>query len=291
MGKVREKMLEDLRLLGRAPKTRKVYLASAKGFIAHHRRLPEEMGAAEVREYLLHLEARGLSASSRAVCAAALRFLYRVTLEKPEVASAILAPTKKPQRVPDVLTADEVARVFDAIKSVKYRAMAMLAFGSGLRITELCSLGVADIDSARMVIHVRHAKGQRERYVMLPQRALSLLRTYWRAERPTGPYLFPGNMPGTCISQCCLQKCLVEATARAGLAKRVSPHVLRHSFATHLLEQGADLRVIQTLLGHVSISTTMRYTRVTGRHLNATKSPLDTLEITRAKDALDRRDT
>jgi len=275
MGKVREKMLEDLRLRDRARSTCELYIASARAFVAHFRRPPQDMGEPEVREFLLHLEVKGLSGSTRRVYAAGLKFLYGITLEKPEIARAIVSPKRVAQRLPDVLTRDEVELLFKSIRSVKYRALAMLAFGSGLRATEVCSLGIADIDSKRMVIHVRQGKGKRDRYVMLPKRTLATLREYWVAERPKGPYLFPGDKPRTHLSVDCMQDNLRRATDAAALKKRVSPHVLRHSFATQLLEQGVDLRVIQTLLGHASISTTMRYTRVSGAHLDATRSPLD----------------
>lgn len=279
MGKVRDKMIEDLRLRGRSPRTIESYVSTARAYVAHYRRPPNEMGATELRDYMLHLEAKGLSGSSRRVAACSLRFLYGVTLEMPDVARSIIAPTKVEQRLPDVLTAEEAARLLDAIRSFKYRAMAMIAFGSGLRLAEVCSLRIDDIDDGRMAIHVRDGKGKRDRHVLLSRRALVAIREYLRWARPEGPYLFPGAKPGSWASECGLQKCLTKAGAMAVPTKKVSPHVLRHSFATQLLEQGTDLRVIQTLLGHASISTTMRYLRITGPHLQATHSPLDALPV------------
>jgi len=277
MGKVRDKMLSDLRLRGCSPKTLDAYLGCARAYVAYHRRPPEQMGEAEIRQFLLHLEAKGRSGSTRRVYASALKFLYGVTLQRPDIAAQIVGPRRVAQRLPDVATPMEVERLFESLGSTKYRALAMLAYGAGLRVSELCKLRVEDIDSQRMVIHVRQGKRKRDRYVMLPQRLLVVLRQYYKAERPRAPFLFPGERPGTCLSVSSVQHALHEAAKRAGLKKRISPHVLRHSFATALLDQGTDLRVIQLLLGHASVSTTARYARVTGERLRATPSPLDQL--------------
>ena len=275
MGKVRDKMIEDLRLRGCAPKTCESYLHCAHAFVAYHRKPPEQMGVPEIRAFLLDLEAKKRSTSTRRVYAAALKFLYGVTLQQPELAAKIVGPKRITQRLPDILSRGDVEALIGATGSLKHRAITMLAYGAGLRVGEVCSLGVGDIDSQRMVIHIRQGKRKRDRYVMLPERVLSMLRTYWSAERPKGPYLFPGDRPGTCIAISSVQKSLSKMAVKAKLKKHVSPHVLRHSFATHLLDAGTDVRVIQKLLGHASISTTMRYTRVTGEHLRATRSPLD----------------
>lgn len=277
MGKVRDKMLSDLRLRGFSPKTWKSYLCCCRLFVAFHRRPPEKMGEQEIHQFLLHLEKQGRSSSTRSVYAHALKFLYGVTLQRPEVAERIVGPRRIEQRLPDVLTGMEVEQLFEALGSTKYRAIAMVAYGAGLRVSEACGLHVQDIDSQRMVIHVRQGKRKRDRYVVLPQRLLVVLREYYKAEQPRGPFLFPGQRPRTCLSVSSVQKTLHQAATRAGLQKRVSPHMLRHSFATALLEQGTDLRVIQVLLGHASVSTTMRYARVTAARLRSTQSPLDVL--------------
>jgi integrase/recombinase XerD len=281
MGKLRERMLEDLRLRGCAPSTCKSYLHCARAFVAYHKRPAEEMGPPEVREYLLHLEAKKASSSTRRVHASALKFLYGVTLGRLGVAQGIVGPRRIEQRLPDVLSGAEVEQLLEAIPSLKHRAIAMMAYGAGLRVAEVCALRVADIDSDQMLIHVRQGKRKRDRFVMLPERVLALLRRYWVDARPERPFLFPGAHPGRCITVSSVQKTLKEAARNAGIAKRVSPHVLRHSFATHLLEQGTDVRVIQMLLGHASIGTTMRYTRVTSEHIRGTTSPLDTLRTRR----------
>lgn len=285
MGHLREKMQGDLRLRNYSPKTCLSYLCCCRVFAAHHRRSPSEMGEEEVRQFLLHLERKGRSGSTRRVYAHALKFLYRVTLERPDIAERIVIPARTEQRLPDVLTGVEVEQLFEALGSTKYRAMAMIAYGAGLRVSETCRLRVEDIDSKRMVIHIRQGKRRRDRYVVLPQRLLVMLRAYYRAERPAGPYLFPGQRRGSCLSVSSVQKALRVASQRAGLQKRASPHVLRHSFATALLEQGTDLRIIQVLLGHASVSTTMRYVRVTGPQLHATVSPLDRLGASPPKPA------
>jgi site-specific recombinase XerD len=244
------------------------------------------MGIDEVRAFLLHLtEVRKVAPATQHQYAAALKFLYGVTLGRSEVANAIPWP-RVPVTLPDVLSGTEVEALLQAIPSVKYRAIVLVAYGAGLRIGEVCALMVGDIDSARMLIHIRHAKHGQERCVMLGERVLLTLRTYWRATRPPGPALFPGMRPGTCVSEQALRNALKRAARQCKLDKRVTPHVLRHSFATHLLELGTDLRVIQALLGHSSILTTVRYTRVSSAVVGRTTSPVDVLGTEEAKNKL-----
>jgi integrase/recombinase XerD len=283
MGKLREKMAEDLRLRGCAPSTCESYLGCVRAFAVYHRRSPEQLGEPEIRAFLLYLQGKKSSASTLNVYACALKFLYRVTLGRAELAEKIPHPKRVAQRLPDVLTGSEVERLLYSIHSPKHRAIVMIAYGGGLRVSEVCALRIEDIDSLRMTIHIRQGKGKRDRFVMLAKRVLIALREYWRSERPERPFLFPGDQAGRCISVSAVQKSLTRAALKAGLTKRVSPHVLRHSFATHLLESGTDLRVIQTLLGHSSISTTLRYTRVSSGHLRKTASPLDQLGTPKQK--------
>jgi site-specific recombinase XerD len=241
------------------------------------------MGIEEVRRFLLHLvEKRKIKPPTQQLYAAALKFLYAVTLGRPEVAVAIPLP-KVRQNLPPILSGTEVEQLLEAIESIKYRTIVLTAYGAGLRIAEVCSLEVQDIDSKRLLIHVRKGKGGRDRYVMLSTRVLLALRTYWRATRPVGPQLFPGREPGTTISHAAVRAALREAAQRCKLSKRVTPHILRHSFATHLLELGTDLRVIQVLLGHGSIRSTARYTRVSQAHIGRTQSPADALGTAQAK--------
>jgi site-specific recombinase XerD len=277
MGELCNKMTEDLQLREYSPKTSKEYVRCARGFVAYHRRPPTEMGEREIREFLLYLALeRKIGAASRKMYVAGIKFLYDVTLGRPEVIARIPWP-KVEQTLPDILSGTEVEGLFEAVESTKYRAMLMTTYGTGLRLSEVCKLDVGDIDSHRMLIHVRQGKGRRDRYVMLPERILLVLRRYWAAERPAKPFLFPGREPTTCVSTSAVQDAVRAAAKKAGISKRVTPHVLRHSFATHLLELGTDIRVIQMLLGHRSVQTTMRYTRVTGQHIARVQSPIDVL--------------
>jgi len=277
MGEVCRRMTEDLKLRGYRPGTVSEYLRCARAFVAHYMRPPSELGEREIRGFLLYLlVVRKVSPATEKVYLAAIRFLYTHTLGRPEEVVRIPWPRVR-RSLPVVLSGTEVTRVLAAVESVKHRAIVTAAYGAGLRIGEACALCVEDIDSRRMVIHVRDGKRGRDRYVMLPQRLLDLLRTYWRAARPPAPYLFPGQKPGTTISAEAVREALHRATRVAGLRKRVTPHTLRHGFATHLLESGTDLRTIQELLGHGSIRTTARYTHISTRHIARTRSPLDLL--------------
>jgi integrase/recombinase XerD len=258
MGATRERMREDLELRGYSPHTIREYLRCAGRYVAHFMRHPDRLGEADVRAYLVHRARCGASQSSQKMDVAALRFLYRVTLGRPEVVEGVGWP-KVPVRLPAVLSGSEVARVLAAVRSLGLRVALMTAYAAGLRVNEVCRLAPADIDSQRMLLRVREGKGGRERYVMLSQRLLEALREYWRQARPQGPYLFPGHGRRGHVAVCTLQRAVARAARDAGVSKRVTPHVLRHSFATHLLEAGGDIRQIQVLLGHASIQTTARY--------------------------------
>lgn len=283
MGTIREKMKADLDLRGCALTTKKEYLQRARNFVAFHGRSPAAMGEPEIRKFLLNLvnEKRAGPATVH-MYVAAIKFLYSTTLERPEVAAKIPWP-KRPQTLPDILTGEEVERLFREIRSLKHRAILMTAYGGGLRISEACSLAISDLDSKRMLIHVREGKGSKDRYVMLGQRLLDVLRVYFRSARPPGPYLFPGAIPGRPITTSAVERVLKKAVVACGFTKRVTPHSLRHGFATHLLETGEDIRTIQRLLGHASIQTTARYTKVTERHIGRTKSPLDLIGTTKGQ--------
>jgi len=276
MTPIRERMIADLELRGYAPGTRSEYVRCARNFAAHYMRSPSELGEPEVRLFLLHLlRVRRMRPAGYKMYVAALKFLYTVTLKRPEVVAGIPWP-KVPRTLPVVLSAGETVALLQSVETVKYRCVLMCAYGGGLRISEACALHVADIDSARGVIHVRQGKRRRDRYVMLSARLLVALRAYWRQERPPGPCLFPGTGPQTPVSRKTVGQALRKAAGAAGLSKRVTAHTLRHAFATHLLEDGVDIRVIQQLLGHRSIRTTERYAHVSTRHLSRTRSPLDT---------------
>lgn len=286
MGKTQDRMIQDLQLRGLAEKTANEYVRYARQFVAYHARPAEEMGLVEVRQFLMHrLVDDKVSHATQKVTIAALRFLYGTTLRQPEVAVEIGYP-KVTSALPDVLSGTEVCQLLAAMESPKYRVIVMATYGAGLRISEVCSLRVKDIDSQRMLLHIRGTKGRRDRFVPLPERVLFALRQYWRTVRPEGHFLFPGKEPGRYVSVDAVRHHLHEAALKVGLQKRVTPHVLRHSFGTHLLELGTDIRVIQMLLGHTSIRTTLRYTRVTPRHVARVQSPIDVLGTPEARAAL-----
>jgi site-specific recombinase XerD len=235
------------------------------------------MGEKEIREYLLHMvRERKVGPSTLKMSVAALKFLYSQTLNRPEEVIRIPWP-RVPKPLPVILSGSEVERLLQSVRSLKHRMIIMTAYGSGHRVGEACSLQIGDIDSKRMLIHIRAGKRKRDRYVMLPKRLLLCLREYYKTFRPVGPWLFPGRSPGTHISKKAVGEALRSAAKSAGISKRVTPHVLRHSFATHLLETGSDIRTIQVLLGHGSIRTTERYVKVSKSHVARVKSPLDLL--------------
>jgi site-specific recombinase XerD len=279
-------MTQDLQLRGYAENTVYEYVRCAWHFVAYHRKPAETMGEPEIRQFLLYRQLQDkVSGSTLKVTVAALRFLYATTLGRPEVAAQIAYP-KVTSALPDILSGTEVTALFEVFKTPMYRAIVMTAYGAGLRVSEVCRLCVEDIDSQRMLIHVRRGKGGHDRFVPLPERVLFTLRRYWAVARLTGSYLFPGKEPDRGISPDAVRHHLHAAAAKVGLQKRVTPHVLRHSFATHLLELGTDIRVIQMLLGHRSIRTTLRYARVTRQHVARVKSPVDVLGSPGARTAL-----
>ena len=284
MGFLRDRMKADLELRDYADSTQGHYLLHARRFAAHYMKSPADLGEDEIRRYVLHLlRVQEVSPAVHKMAVASLKFLYSVTLQRPEVAVTIPWP-QVPRPLPQILSGSEVEMLLGAIRHVKYRAVVTTLYGTGLRISEACRLQPGDVDSRRMLIHVRHGKRRRDRYVMLPQRLLDGLRAYWRAVRPTGPWLFPGQRAGKPISRDSVGRALKKAVSEAGLSdKRITPHTLRHAFATHLLEIGTDVRVIQALLGHSSSRTTERYTRVSRRHVGGVRSPLDVLGTEEAK--------
>lgn len=283
MGELRDRMIQDLNLRRYAPSTCRNYVDCVQAFAAYHGRSPAEMGEREIRQFLLHLVMElKIGPATHKMHVAGIKFLYEVTLQEPEAVQSIPWP-KVPQTLPDILSGTEIDRLLGALDSTRDRALVMTTYGSGLRVGEVCTLDVNDIDSKRMLIHIRNAKRGKDRFVTLPERVLFTLRQYWCVTRPKGPALFPGRKPGSYISESAVREALHSAAKKAKIQKRVAPHVLRHSFATHLLELGTDLRVIQMLLGHASIRTTLRYTRVTYRHLARTRSPVDVLGTPRQK--------
>jgi site-specific recombinase XerD len=275
MGKLRDRMLEEMRLRGWSKETQRAYTLRVRQLAKYYGRSPDELGWGEVREFLRHaVEERKLSPSSHAGYVAAFKFFYGEMLGRKQVVSSMVYP-KTPLKLPDVLSRDEVEDFLGRIRSLKYRALFMLAYGGGLRISEACSLSTMDIDRKRMLIHVRLGKGAKDRYVMLSSRVLSALEEYWRFAQPRGTYFFPGRNSGRPLTRHAANMALLKILATCNFKKHVTPHSLRHAFATHLLEAGTDLRSIQVLLGHANISTTARYTHMTAFHMSRIASPLD----------------
>lgn len=275
---LRQKMLADLRIRNYAARTQEIYIARVAEAARHFERSPEELTSEDVRGYLRYLkEERQVSRSAFAQVVGALRFLYRVTLDRPDMMPHLPYPRLK-RRHPVVLGAAEVVRLLRAIRNLKHRTVAMVLYGAGLRISEALSLQLRDVDSTRMVLTVRHGKGDQDRQVGLSPVLLEALRIYWRAYRPQS-WLFPGQTGERPLGPSTIQRAVKAARIRAGIAKPASAHTLRHSYATHLMEAGTDLRVIQTLLGHRSLKTTAIYTHVTTERVRATRSPLDALGV------------
>jgi site-specific recombinase XerD len=276
MGKHRDKMQQDLVLRGFATATCESYLRNASAFIAHFGRSADALGTEEVRGWVLWLlTVKKLDASTVNVAIASLRFLF-ATLGRPEVMSSVRG-VRKQHREPDVLSGSEVERLLSASDNIKHRALFTLLYGAGLRVAELLSLTVADIDSQRMVIHLRNTKNRHDRMVPLSPRMLHTLREYWRARRPKGPLLFPGRGADKPLTRAAVSKAIGKTARCAAITKKVHPHLLRHAFATHLLELGTDLRTVQILLGHRSLSSTARYTHLTEARRLVLRSPIEAL--------------
>jgi integrase/recombinase XerD len=276
MTPLRQRMLEDMEMRNLSPRTQKSYVGQVAQFAKHFGKSPEQLGPEEIRAYLLSLVRRDASCNQFNVSRCALRFFYEVTLKRkfPDIVCA-----KKPKKLPVVLSQSEVGQLLAAPKKLKHRAILTTLYAAGLRVSELVELRVTDIDSQRMVIRVRQGKGNKDRYVMLSPKLLELLREYWKERRPK-ERLFP-------VTVRCVQLLCAAMARKAKLGKRVSPHTLRHCFATHLLENGENIRKTQVLLGHRSVQTTARYLHVSMESITSTYSPLDRLEsnTTRAKAA------
>lgn len=273
MTPLRQRMVEDMKLRGFSEKTQKAYVRSVAAYARHFWKSPDQLDSNHMRSYLLYVARCKSEASMRNMCAA-LRFLYGVTLDKDWKILRDPFP-KCPKKLPVVLSIQEVAEFLDSFKNPTYRAIAMTAYSAGLRASEVVNLKIADIDSQRMQIRVRQGKGSKDRYVMLSPNLLILLREYWRKENPGHDWLFPGQKPGTHITQEAALNACKRAAKASTVSKHLTLHTLRHSFATHLLENGADIRLVQVLLGHRSLQSTALYTHVSQARINATPSPLE----------------
>ena len=269
---LRQRMIEDMTIRQFGSKTQHDYVRVVADFARFLDRSPDQAEPEDLRRYQLRLAAEGASPAKMNAAVSALRFFFKVTLGRQGYGER-LATVRKEDRLPEVLSPEEVALLLHCAPSLKHKAALSVAYGCGLRVSEIVHLKVADIDSARMLVRVEQGKGRKDRYVMLSPELLELLRAWWRMARPQG-WLFPGRDPGQPITPRQLNRALKAAAASAGLDKPVSMHTLRHSFATHLLERKTDVRVIQALLGHKKLDTTARYTRVAIKTLGAVQSPL-----------------
>lgn len=276
MGKHRDRMQQDLVLRGFAKATCEGYLRCARAFVAHFGRSADELGSEQVRSWVLWLlTVKKRDAATVNVAIAALRHLF-ASLGRPEVMLGIRG-VRKQYREPDVLSGSEVERLLEASVDLKHRAIFTLLYGAGLRVEELLALTVSDIDSHRMVVHVRNTKNRHDRIVPLSPRMLQALREYWKARRPKDTLLFPGRGRDKHLTRAAVAFAIRKTARSAGIDKKVHPHLLRHAFATHLLELGADLRTVQILLGHRSLSSTLRYTHMTEARRLTLRSPIEAL--------------
>ena len=277
MSPLRRRMIEDMTIRKLAPKTQEGYVRTVKNFAAFVGRSPETASLEDVRRFQLHLAENGAQAPILNHTVSALRFFFRVTLKRHEIIEHTTF-VHAPRKLPVVLSPQEVARLLNAAPGLKYKAALSVAYGAGLRAAEVVSLKVCDIDSRRMIIRVEQGKGRKDRNVMLSASLLELLRAWWRAARPQG-WLFPGRDPVQPMTTRQLNRACHAAAEAAGIEKNVSPHTLRHSFATHLLEQNTDIRVIQVLLGHAKLENTALYTRVATKTIQQVMSPLEHIAL------------
>ena len=282
MTHLRQAMLEELHRRNYAASTISYYIHNVEQFARFFKRSPDRLTPTHLRTYQAHLlRERKLAPRTVRLHVCAIRFFFNKTLRRRYLLEDTPYP-KAPRRLPQILSREEVTRLLAAAHSLSYRAMLMLLYSTGMRNAELRHLQVRDIDSRRMLIHIRHGKGSRDRYVPLSATLLDTLRAYYRWMRPTG-YLFPGTVANWRTDKPLTPKVVwdacVVAARRARLAHRVYPHLLRHCFATHLLESGADLRTIQLLLGHATLNHTVVYLHLSQRHLRSVANPLDTMAV------------
>lgn len=277
MTPLRQRMLEDMQIRNLAPATQTTYIQQVSQFARHFGTSPANLGPEQIRSYQVHLTCeKQLAPSSIIIAVSALRFLYNVTLEKDWVLHDVIPAPKQPDSLPQVLSPEEVVQFLDSVAPFHHRTILTACYAAGLRISEAVSLKVTDIESSRMLIRVDQGKGAKDRYVMLSAKLLDMLRRCWGIERHP-VWLFPGGCAGRHITRHAVEVACQEAHRASGMVKPVTPHSLRHAFAVHLLERGADVRTIQLLLGHRSLATTARYLRIAVTKVCSVTSPLDLL--------------
>ena len=272
---LRQRMIEDMTVRNFVEKTRNDYIRHVRTFTAFLGRSPDAATAEDLRRFQLHQAQSGVRPPSINGAVAALRFFFTVTLDRPEMGRH-LTFVREPRKIPVVLSPEEVARLLEAAPGIKYKAAFSAAYSAGLRVSEVVALKVSDIDSERLLLRIEQGKGRKDRFAMLSPKLLELLRDWYRIARPK-IWLFPGRDPMLPITTRQFNRAVHVAAAIAGINKRVTPHTLRHSFATHLLEQNIDIRLIQVLLGHAKLETTALYTQVATNMIRAVMSPLDRL--------------
>ncbi len=280
---LRQRMLDDMTLRKLKVKTQAAYIRAVKNFTRFFGRSPELASAEDLRSYQLHMVEQGVSSTTLNATITGLKFFFGVTLDRPSALKK-MSPVRKEQKLPQVLSVDQVTRLLQAASNLKHRAALSVAYGAGLRASEVTHLKIADIDSDRMIIRIQQGKGCRDRYAMLSPSLLELLRSWWRQAHAEGKmlpggWLFPGQNPVKPLSTRQLNHACKSAAAGAQLDPAISMHTLRHSFATHLLEQKVDIRVIQVLLGHQKLENTARYSQVATRTLSEVTSPLEHLAL------------
>lgn len=274
MSKLREQMMRDMDLKGFSTNTKDLYLRHIEKFCRYFNKPPEQMGEPEIKQYLHYLLVEaGMSRSYNAQVYSAIKFLYETTLKK-DWGSYKIPRSKKVKKLPVVLSQEEVRRIFNVTGNLKHRAILMTIYGAGLRVSEVVNLQPADIDSSRMQLRIRSGKGNKDRYTLLSETNLKILREYWKAYHPSG-FLFTGTRPDQALTARTVQKVFEQAVKKAGIKKDVSVHTLRHSFATHMLESGVNVYHIQRLLGHSSVKTTTIYLHIAQQDSVKLSSPLE----------------
>jgi integrase/recombinase XerD len=276
---LRRRMIEDMRVRNLAPTTREVYIHNVKKFSQYFGRSPDCLGLEDVRTYQVHLVSRGIAWATLNQVVSSLRFFFGITLGRKDLPERI-AYARRPKTLPVILSPEEVATFLEAVPSRRDRVALTTTYATGLRASEVTGLRIQDIDSSRMVIHVADGKGGKQRYVMLSPKLLGILRAYWDIERPRRPWLFPGRSGDKPLDPTTLNAACAAAVEVTGISKHATLHCLRHAFATHLVEQGVDISIVQALLGHSHLSTTIRYISVATRAIATVKSPLEHLNFT-----------
>jgi site-specific recombinase XerD len=282
MTPLRQRMIEDMELKQMPKNTQRAYIRNVAALAQFFGKSPDQLNREQIRKYLVYLvREKKCAGSTYRQILSSIRFFYGKTLGKDWVVPGI-QQTRVEKKLPVVMSMDEVDRFFEALKSLKYRAILMAAYAGGLRVSEVVKLRVGDIDSDRMMVRIDQGKGGKDRYVPLARRLLVVLREYWKAARPEG-YLFPGRKPGRHITETTVYNNCRRAAKDAGLKKHIYTHTLRHSFATHHLDNGTNVRTIQMLLGHKNLNTTAIYTHVSNKQIESATSPLDLLEDRKKK--------